>query len=84
VALSLAALYDWSSGPERIDLIGPSLFASSPGCASMDTQRRSPLSDAGKFVNLNYVFTAHEKLELRLSLPREFWPKKWLDKANEE
>lgn len=22
---------------------------------------------------------AHEKLELRLSLPREFWPKPWLD-----
>jgi hypothetical protein len=23
--------------------------------------------------------TAHEKLELRLSLPREFWPQKWAD-----
>ncbi len=23
--------------------------------------------------------TAHEKLELRLSMPREFWPQKWLD-----
>jgi hypothetical protein len=23
--------------------------------------------------------TAHEKIELRLSFPREFWPKKWLD-----
>ncbi|BCM88426.1 hypothetical protein IAD21_00257 [Abditibacteriota bacterium] len=23
------------------------------------------------------VLTAHEKLELRLSLPREFWPKQW-------
>ncbi|BCM92499.1 hypothetical protein IAD21_04379 [Abditibacteriota bacterium] len=23
--------------------------------------------------------SAHEKLELRLSMPREFWPQKWLD-----
>lgn len=23
--------------------------------------------------------TAHEQLELRLSMPREFWPQKWLD-----
>lgn len=23
--------------------------------------------------------TAHEKLELRLTLPREFWPKTWMD-----
>ncbi len=28
---------------------------------------------------LNYSLSAHEKLELRLSLPREFWPKTWLD-----
>ncbi|RYX80189.1 hypothetical protein EON83_29695 [bacterium] len=23
--------------------------------------------------------TAHERMELRLSMPREFWPQKWLD-----
>jgi hypothetical protein len=23
--------------------------------------------------------SAHEKLELRLSMPREFWPQKWID-----
>ena len=23
--------------------------------------------------------SAHEKMELRLSMPREFWPKRWLD-----
>jgi hypothetical protein len=28
---------------------------------------------------LNHPLTAHEKLELRLSMPREFWPKTWLD-----
>lgn len=28
---------------------------------------------------LNYPLTAHEKLELRLSIPREFWPKTWID-----
>jgi hypothetical protein len=27
--------------------------------------------------------SAHEKLELRLSLPREFWPEQWLQKAKE-
>ena len=26
--------------------------------------------------------TNHEKLELRLSMPREFWPKTWQDEAN--
>lgn len=25
------------------------------------------------------VPSAHEKLELRLAMPREFWPKEWLD-----
>ncbi len=23
--------------------------------------------------------SAHEKLELRLSMPREFWPQRWLE-----
>jgi hypothetical protein len=32
---------------------------------------------------LNVSLSHHEKLELRLSMPREFWPKKWLDEANE-
>lgn len=27
--------------------------------------------------------SAHEKLELRLSMPREFWPKTWLDEERE-
>ncbi len=27
------------------------------------------------------TFTAHEKLELRLSMPRELWPQKWLDEV---
>ncbi len=30
------------------------------------------------------TLSAHERLELRLSLPREFWPKKWLDEENEK
>jgi hypothetical protein len=25
------------------------------------------------------LLSAHEKLELRLSMPREFWPQKWLE-----
>ncbi|RYX80949.1 hypothetical protein EON83_26435 [bacterium] len=27
----------------------------------------------------NLTLTYHEQLELRLSMPREFWPQKWLD-----
>lgn len=27
--------------------------------------------------------SAHEKVELRLSMPREFWPQKWLDELPE-
>ena len=29
------------------------------------------------------VLTAHEKLELRLSMPREFWPQTWLEEDTE-
>ena len=29
------------------------------------------------------ILSAHEKLELRLSVPREFWPQKWLDEEPE-
>ena len=29
------------------------------------------------------ALTAHEKLELRLSMPREFWPRKWLEEEHE-
>ncbi|RYX80737.1 hypothetical protein EON83_27290 [bacterium] len=32
---------------------------------------------------LNAPLTLHEKLELRLSLPREFWPQKWFDEDGE-
>ncbi len=28
---------------------------------------------------LNHPLSMHEKLELRLSMPCEFWPKKWLE-----
>ncbi|BCM88905.1 hypothetical protein IAD21_00747 [Abditibacteriota bacterium] len=28
--------------------------------------------------------SAHEKLELRFSMPREFWPQKWLDEEARE
>ena len=29
-----------------------------------------------------FSLSAHEKLELRLSLPREFWPQTWLDEED--
>lgn len=28
---------------------------------------------------LNFPLSAHEKMEMHLSMPREFWPKTWLD-----
>ncbi|RYX80244.1 hypothetical protein EON83_29545 [bacterium] len=31
------------------------------------------------FTFLGQSFTAHEKLELRVSMPREFWLKEWFD-----
>lgn len=37
------------------------------------------IEDAGVLAELNYPLTAHEKLEVRHSLPREFWPQTWLD-----
>jgi len=33
---------------------------------------------------LSYHLSAHEKLELRLSMPREFWPQKWVDELTDE
>ncbi len=38
-------------------------------CSLLENQARRP------------PLTAHEKLELRLSMPREFWPKKWLEEV---
>ncbi len=40
------------------------------------------IEDEVALAPLNYQLTAHEKLELRLSMPREFWPRKWLDEEN--
>lgn len=37
------------------------------------------IEDEEVFSELNPSLSFHEKLELRLSLPREFWPAKWLD-----
>jgi hypothetical protein len=33
--------------------------------------------------DLKCLLTDEEKLELRLSTPREFWPKTWLDEEKE-
>ncbi len=35
--------------------------------------------DENILAELNHPLTSHEQLELRLSMPREFWPQKWLD-----
>jgi hypothetical protein len=37
------------------------------------------IQDEGVLAELDSPLTAHEKLELKLSMPREFWPKTWLD-----
>jgi hypothetical protein len=39
--------------------------------------------DETLLVPLEHPLSAHEKLELRLSLPREFWPKTWLDEEQQ-
>lgn len=44
---------------------------------------RLGFEDEGVMRELKHPLTAHEKLELRLSLPREFWPKTWLDEEGE-
>ena len=40
------------------------------------------IEDEAVLAELNHPLTAHEKLELRLSMPREFWPQKWQGEAN--
>ncbi len=42
---------------------------------------RLGIEDEEALSELNSTLSAHEKLELRLSMPREFWPKTW---PNEE
>ena len=37
------------------------------------------IEDEQDLAFLDVSLSAHEKLELRLSMPREFWPQKWLD-----
>lgn len=40
---------------------------------------RLGIEDEEWIAPLNHPLTAHEKLELRKTMPREFWPQKWLD-----
>ncbi|BCM92289.1 hypothetical protein IAD21_04168 [Abditibacteriota bacterium] len=40
---------------------------------------RLGIEDEAVSAELNLSLTAHEKLELRLFMPREFWPQIWLD-----
>lgn len=39
---------------------------------------RLGFEDEDVLAKLNHPLSSHEKMELRLSLPREFWPKMWL------
>ncbi len=43
---------------------------------------RLGIEEEDALMKLNSPLTAHEQLELRLSMPREFWPKKWQNEAN--
>ena len=44
---------------------------------------RLGFEDEGVLAELNHPLSAHEKLELRLSMPRELWPKTWLDEEED-
>lgn len=44
---------------------------------------RLGIEDADVLAELNHSLTSHEKLELRLSLPGEFWPKTWIEEEGE-
>lgn len=39
---------------------------------------RLGLDDEDVLAKLNHPFSAHEQLELRDSMPRKYWPQKWL------
>lgn len=45
---------------------------------------RLGIEDADVCAMLNHPLSTHEKMELRLSMPREFWPQKWRDAENAE
>ncbi|RYX83330.1 hypothetical protein EON83_15010 [bacterium] len=60
----------WDKGCSRLNSIHQSRMARGFYCLGIE--------DEGTCEQLPPL-SAHEKLELRLSLPREFWPQKWLD-----
>lgn len=44
---------------------------------------RLGFEDGGVLRQLNSPLSNHEKMELRLSMPREFWPRQWVEEAGE-
>lgn len=63
-----APFWEWMPHPQLNEPLARGLY-----CLAFDAEVIS--------ANLNYSLSAHEKLELRLSMPREFWPQKWLEEA---
>ncbi|RYX84670.1 hypothetical protein EON83_08515 [bacterium] len=58
--------WEWESGQEGHEQMARGLY-----CLGFE--------DEDVLAQLNRPLSMHEKIELRLSMPREFWPKKWCD-----
>lgn len=57
--------WEWEQGHEGLDQMARGLY-------------RLGIEDEEVLAHLNRPLSMHEKIELRLSMPREFWPKTWL------
>ncbi|BCM94164.1 hypothetical protein IAD21_06067 [Abditibacteriota bacterium] len=45
---------------------------------------RLGFTDQAVLAELNYPLTTHEQIELRLSVPYQFWPPIWLEEAKQD
>ncbi len=60
--------WEWEPGREGHEQIARGLY-------------RLGFEDEGVLSQLDSPLTGHDKIELRLSMPREFWPPKWIEEA---
>ncbi len=64
----------WNLGYNAVMLLATTVFRLGFPLDLLELEL-APEFDIGSF------FSQHEKLELRLSMPREFWPRNWLDQV---